>query len=712
MVERRDRRGHIAGHRGSRHGPAGGARAAGQAEPRPGRGGVGGRRIEKARDPHGALLGLLGYARPYTAQLAGVGLLVIISTLMGLLGPYLFGLAIDRFIAHRDTAGLARVAVLLFLTYLTAWVTEYGEPYGVVGIAQDIVRSLRHQLFAHLQMMSLSFHDRRPPGELMSRLTNDIEAINRVISNSIIELMSNILTLVGIVLAMLALNVWLALGAFTIVPAMLLLTTIVSRRVRRGYRVVQASLGRLNATLEENISGARVVQAFGCQRAAVATFQRANIAVRDASIRAQSLAMLLPPLLMMLSNVDIAVVAGLGGWLALRDAASVGTIATFIMYARRFFRPLRSLAELYNSVQSALAGAERVFEILDQVPQVHDQPDAPDLPPIEGRVAFEHVSFSYVQGTPVLQDISLSVEAGQTVALVGPTGAGKTTMVSLLSRFYDVDQGAIRIDDHDIRQVKQDSLRQQLGIVLQDAYLFADTVVENIRYGRLDATDRECVEAARLANADQFIQRLPEGYRTQPSERASNLSQGQRQLLSIARASLADPRILILDEATSSVDTRTEARIQKALLKLMEGRTCFVIAHRLSTIRNADKVLVINEGRIIERGTHESLLARGGFYHNLYMSQFRHLEPRPEATAAAEEGHRVPPVQLDMSEVLGTCTSPPPDQERAVEAEGISEQEPLQPSSGPIESSEDLKAAEGHEADGDEGGTQGDSDDA
>jgi len=336
--------------------------------------------------------------------------------------------------------------------------------------------------------------------------------------------------------------------------------------------------------------------------------------------------MMLPPLLFALGNLHTAVIAGLGGWLALRDLVSVGIIATFVVYARRFFRPLRSLAELFNTAQSGLAGAERAFDVLDRVPVVRDRPDATELEEIKGQIEFDGVNFQYVRDVPVLTEVSFSIKPGQMTALVGPTGAGKTTIVSLVARLYDVTQGAIRIDGHDVRDLKQDWLRRQMGVVLQDTFLFSETVMENIRYGRLDATDEECVAAAHLANADQFIERLPQGYQTSLSERASNLSEGQRQLLSIARAALADPAILILDEATSSVDTRTEVGIHQALLKLMEGRTTLVIAHRLSTIRNADLVLVIDQGRIIERGTHDELLAQRGFYHDLYMSQFRREE--------------------------------------------------------------------------------------
>ena len=594
------------------------------------------RRVEKARNPRVALARLATYLRPQARRLAWVILLVVVNTGLELLGPYLLGVAIDRFIAGGDLAGLAGIGVFMLGTYAVAWLAQFGQGYGIVAITQEVLRGLRRDLFEHLQSLSLRFFDQRPTGELMSRLTNDIDAINRVLSQSILDLVASLLSLAGIVVIMVALNVWLALGALAILPIMLWFTARVGGGSRRGFQQVQAQLGKLNAVMEENVSGARVVQAFRRQKVVIAEFDQANAAACDASIRAQSLLMLLRPVLMVLGNLDIAVIAGLGGWLALRGLVSVGTIAVFIVYARRFFDPLFALADLYNSIQSALAGAERVFEILDQKPSVHDQPQAADLPAIDGRVEFKHVSFGYAPGVPVLQDISLTAEPGQMVALVGPTGAGKTTIVNLLTRFYDVDEGSIRIDGRDIRAVTQNSLRRQIGLVLQDTFLFSDTVLENIRYGRLDATDEECIAAARLANADQFIRRLPQGYQTLLSERATNLSQGQRQLLAIARAVLANPRILILDEATSSVDTRTEIQLQAALLGLMQGRTSFVIAHRLSTIRNADQVLVIKDGRIIERGTHDSLLAQRGFYHQLYMSQFARTAGGPSAFGTAK----------------------------------------------------------------------------
>jgi ATP-binding cassette subfamily B multidrug efflux pump len=409
---------------------------------------------------------------------------------------------------------------------------------------------------------------------------------------------------------------------------MLLITAQITQRSRLAFRAVQRHLGALNAVMEENIAGIRVVKAFAREADTLAEFKVVNEANRRAGVKAEIITAALGPMFTTMSILTIAATAWLGGWLALRGLVQIGVIATFIIYIRNFFRPMRSIAMLYNQLQSALAGAERIFEVVDDRPSVPDLPEAKPLPLIKGAVKFDHVNFAYEPGKPVLIDINLEATPGQTIALVGPTGAGKTTIVNLLSRFYDLTEGAITIDGHDIRTVQQASLRQQLGIVLQDTFLFSSTVMENIRYGRLDAADEEIIAAAKLANADRFIRLLPQGYQTRVSEQGHNFSQGQRQLLAIARAILADPRILILDEATSSVDTRTEIQIQEALLRLLEGRTAFVIAHRLSTIRNADQVLVVNDCRIIERGTHKQLLAQRGFYHDLYMSQYRRSEPQ------------------------------------------------------------------------------------
>jgi ATP-binding cassette subfamily B multidrug efflux pump len=375
--------------------------------------------------------------------------------------------------------------------------------------------------------------------------------------------------------------------------------------------------------MEETLSGQREVMAFQRNESAIAKFREHNQAVYKAGVYANNYAMLLMPLTNQLGNLFVIVLAGLGGTLALKGLTTVGTIATFISYGRQFISPLRQLANIYNSIQAALAGSERVFEVLDTPPEPEDEPDAQPLEHIRGHVLFKDVEFGYQPEVPIIKRMNLEAQPGQTIALVGPTGAGKTTIINLLTRFYDIQAGSIQIDGRDIRSLKREDLRRQLALVLQDTFLFSDSVMENIRLGRLQASDEECIQAARLADADYFIRQLPQGYQTNLAERASNLSQGQRQLLSIARAILADPGILILDEATSSVDTRTEARIQKSLLRLMAGRTSFVIAHRLSTIREASKVIVINQGEIIEQGSHAELLALKGFYHHLYMSQFK-----------------------------------------------------------------------------------------
>jgi len=588
---------------------------------RPGRGhGMG---FEKAKNVRGSLRRLLDYLQPYRAAIVLVFVLATFGTAMALLGPYLMGVAIDRLVDGSGVAALLRVLGFMLGSYLIAWLAQTGQGVIIATTAQKAMRTLRGDLFAHLQRLSLAFHDSRTSGELMSRLTNDMDAISRVLSQNVTQLFSGLLTLVGILVVMFILSPWLALASMLVLPLMVGLVGLIGRRTRGAFRSYQSNLGLLNGTLEETYSGQRVVMAFGQEDRTLEKFDRENETVRRVGTRAMTLALLIMPMMGILSNANVAVVMGIGGWLALRGVVSIGLLATFITYSRRFAEPLRQLGDLYNQVQGALAGAERIFEILDTEPDLADRPSALDLREIEGDVTFEGVDFSYVPGVPVLKNVHLHAEAGQTIALVGPTGAGKTTIVNLLTRFYDIDSGAIRIDGVNICEVTKASLRRQLGIVLQQTFLFAESVMENIRYGRLDATDDEVIEAARLANADGFIRRLPRGYQTELSERGANLSEGQRQLLAIARAILADPRILVLDEATSSVDTRTEVQIQTALRELMNGRTSFVIAHRLSTIRNADRVIVIENGQIIEQGTHDELMAAEGAYHRLTMSQFR-----------------------------------------------------------------------------------------
>jgi ATP-binding cassette subfamily B protein len=579
--------------------------------------------VQKAKDTRGTMRRLGNYLRQQTGGLLGVITLVTITTGFSLLGPFLMGKAIDDYMLAGDLPGLTRIVLLMVGVYVIIAFTTWLQIYVMAGVAQRTVRHIRHDLFAKLQTLSLRFFDQRPHGELMSRLTNDIENISHVLTEGATEFIAGVLAVLGVAAMMLAINVPLAIVSLVTIPLMMFLTKWISTYTRQGFRQQQQALGTLNGVIEENITGARVVKAYSREQAAIAEFEQGNRNLRAAATMAQTYALVLAPLSNMVNNIGFVIVVGAGGWMAIQGITTVGTIAAFVNYARQFGRPLNQLANLYNAIQSALAGAERVFEILDEIPELTDISDGLALDKIAGDVVFAAVGFGYTKEVPVLKDVSLHAKPGQIIALVGPTGAGKTTIVNLLSRFYDIDRGAIYIDGHDIRAVQRAGLRRQLGIVLQDTFLFTGSVLDNIRYGRLEATDDEVIAAAQLANADPFIHRLPEGYDTQLSERGSNLSQGQRQLLAIARAVLADPRILILDEATSSVDTRTEMHIQEALRRLMEGRTSFVIAHRLSTIRDADQVLVINEGQIIEQGHHQQLLAQQGFYHKLYMSQFK-----------------------------------------------------------------------------------------
>jgi len=595
--------------------------------------------IKRAKDTRGTLLRLWGYLQWQKGALAGTVLLVVLTTGLSLLGPYLMARAIDIYIIAGDLSGLARLLGLMIGVYIVSAAGIWLRSYIMAGVAQRAIYDLRNDLFARLQTLSLRFFDQHSHGDLMSRLTNDMENISNVLTSSITELLSNLLSLVGVAAVMLALNVPLAVVTLLVLPLTLVLTNFVARHTRRGFREQLAELGALNGFIEETVSGQRVVKAYVREQEAIAEFDKTNRALQRAATRVEILAGFMGPLMNLVNNASLAVIAGTGGWLTLQGLATVGTIAAFLNYARRFSRPLNQIAQLFTSIQSALAGAERIFETLDQVPELIDAPDARSLEHIEGRVTFEDVCFGYEPGVPVLKHVSLHAEPGQLVALVGPTGAGKTTIVNLLTRFYDVDSGAIRIDGIDIRDIKLADLRRRLGLVLQDNFLFADTVMENIRYGRLEASDEEVIAAAKMANADRFIHRLPQGYHTVLAERGSNLSQGQRQLLAIARAILADPDILILDEATSNVDTRTEKYLQEALRRLMQGRTSFVIAHRLSTIREADQVLVVKDGEIIERGTHEELLAQGGFYRYLYMSQFKgQVSLQPQLAAALPPG--------------------------------------------------------------------------
>jgi len=581
-------------------------------------------RIEKPKNSTAAVHRLLRYLSPFRSKLIGVALLVVLYSLLGLTGPYLIGLAIDRFMVKKDIAGLERIALLMLLVYLICNLFQLISGWIMAKVSQTALRQLSGDLFTHIQTLPVSYFDHNSPGSLMSRLTNDTDAINQAISQNVTSLVASVLSLIGIMVAMFLLNFWLALSALLVIPVMLWFTQFVARNTRKGFRELQKQLGEMYGVMEESISGLKVIKAFRRNEEVIERFHSQNDKVFKAAVYANSYAMMLMPLTNVLGNLFVIVIAFVGGWIALKGMVTVGVIATFIIYGQNFIQPLRQLANMYNIIQAALAGSERIFEILDIPSEVDTTVET--LPStIPGTIRFDHVDFGYQKGMSVVKDMTFDAAPGKTIALVGPTGAGKTTIINLLTRFYEVSSGVITVAGKDIRDYSKADLRRKIGLVLQDTFLFSGTVLENIRFGRLDATDSECHHAAKLAEADEFIRQLPEGYTTILSERAGNLSQGQRQLLAITRVILANPDILILDEATSSVDTRTELRIQKALLILMKGRTSFVIAHRLSTIREADLVLVIDKGTIVEKGTHQELLDQQGIYYDLYMSQFKGL---------------------------------------------------------------------------------------
>jgi len=579
--------------------------------------GIFGTEATKAKNRKGTVLRLWTFLKKERGPLTIAAICVAINVGIAGTGPYLQKLAIDVYIRKHLLDGLALLAMLMLGFYVLSSLITWAQSYIMAGVSQRTVREIRNVLFAKLQQLPLKYFDTNTHGELMSRLTNDVENVNMVLTNAVSQIVSGLLSMVVIAAAMFMLNPLLAaISILTVSTITFIMNRWVSNYIRQGFRMQQSALGDLNGLIEETITGQKIVKAYHREPQVLQEFTDANQKLKKAALQAQIYSGFVGPLMNALNNSSLAIVAATGSVMAVKQLATVGTIAAFITYTRQFGRPLSEIAALYNSIQSAIAGAERIFEVIDQQPEV-DAPDAAGAEPIRGDVSLESVYFSYEPEKPVLKNVSLEAKSGQTIALVGPTGAGKTTIVNLLTRFYEVDGGSISIDGKPLVKYSKSDLRRQLGIVLQDSFLFTGTVLENIRYGRLEATDDEVKEAAKLANADQFIHRLPHGYETMLSERGSNLSHGQRQLLAIARAILADPRILILDEATSSVDTRTEKHIQEAMERLMQGRTSFVIAHRLSTVRDADQILVINDGEVIEHGTHEELLDQKGFYYRL-----------------------------------------------------------------------------------------------
>jgi ABC-type multidrug transport system fused ATPase/permease subunit len=565
------------------------------------------------------VLRLLAYLRPYRRQMAFALLAMLGVSSLTLLTPYLLKIAIDQYIAVDDRAGLGRIALVTMAAFLGLYAFTAMQQYYLSWVGQRVLANLRSALFNHLQRLSLSYHDTHIVGVTVSRVMNDVATINELLTQGIITLLGDTLILVGIVIIMLGMSPSLALLTFTVLPLMVLVTAWFSSRARTAFRETRTRVARVVGDLAEDIAGVRVIQAFGQENITQERFSQVNEANRMANINAMSLSFIFLPSIEFLGVLATAIVLWFGGQAVAQEQVTLGVLVAFLSYVTRFFQPVQELSRLYTTLQSAMAGGEQVLRLLDTVPDVLDQPSAIDLPPVRGEIRLEHVSFRYRSELPeVLHDLNLVIQPGQTVALVGPTGAGKTSIGNLIARFYDVSEGNVLIDGIDVRQITQASLHRQIGLVPQDSFLFSGTIADNIRFGDPRASDEAVEQAARLANAHEFIAAKPDGYQTKVQEGASNLSVGQRQLVCIARAILTNPRILILDEATSNVDSLTETLIQEALRTLLHGRTAVVIAHRLSTIRSADLICVIEDGRIVEQGKHEELLRRGGVYTALY----------------------------------------------------------------------------------------------
>jgi len=585
------------------------------------------------------MLRLFPYLSPYKGHMAIATVTMLIMAASNLVGPYLVKVAIDQSIAAGDVAGLDLIAGLFVLNGLVNWGATYGQMYCLSHVGQNVLHHLRLDLFRHIQKLSLEFFDHTEVGRVMSRIQNDVSTLNDLLTSGLVGALSDLVTLGGIIVIMMMMDVRLSLISLAVLPLMLILTRLWSTRARGAYRRVRRTLAVVNGSLQENISGVRVIQGLTREDRNLDQFQQVNQRHLDANLRSAALSSAFFPSVDIISAMAMALVVAVGGLAVMHGELTAGALVAFTLYINSFFDPIRDMSQRYNVMQSAMASGERIFELLDAHPRVVEQADAIDLPDMQGRVTYEDVHFSYGNGRGVLQDINLSVSPGETIALVGPTGAGKTSIASLLARFYDVTGGAVKVDGIDVRSLRTSSLRSKLGMVLQEPFLFAGTIRENIRYGKLEATDREIEEAAKAVGAHGFIMGLEKGYETPVQEHGSKLSMGQRQLISFARAILADPRILILDEATNSVDPQTEAVIQQALVKLTEGRTAVVIAHRLSTIKNADRIVVLEGGRVAEIGSHAQLLANRGLYYRLYTGTFSHSlngdGAKPETVAVA-----------------------------------------------------------------------------
>ncbi|MCC2537909.1 ABC transporter ATP-binding protein [Bacillus cereus group sp. TH204-1LC] len=587
------------------------------------KGGRNATKMGKAKNTKGTVMRVWNYMGYQKVALTFVIFLVFATTLLGLLGPYLMGVIIDQYIVPKDLNGTARMCMLLIAIYgITVFLT-WLQTFVMVNVALKTIQKIRQDIFEKIQTLSLRFFDVRSQGDLMSRVTNDIDNLNQALTQSVVQIISSALTFIGVTIAMFALDWILAIVTLITVPIMFFVTKKLVAYSGKNFAKRQKDLGELNGFIEEAITGADVTTLYGKEKETVQNFNKINEQLRVSATKADTFSAFIFPSMNFINNLGMGLVIGTGSVMALNGMTTVGVIAAFINYSRQFSRPLSQFATLMNTIQAAVAGGERVFEIMDEVPEIKNKKDAFVVQNLQGHVALENVSFGYEENKTILKEVSLKARPGETIALVGPTGSGKTTIINLLTRFYDIQQGQIHIDGKNIKEYDMNSLRSKIGVVLQDTYLFAGTIMDNIRYGRLDASDEEVINAAKAASAHSFIKHLPNQYETKIASEGSNLSQGQKQLLAIARAILADADILILDEATSNIDTRTELQIQEGLNNLMRGRTSFVIAHRLKTIEKADQILVIKDGSILEKGNHESLMEDRGFYFDLYTSQFK-----------------------------------------------------------------------------------------
>lgn len=566
---------------------------------------------------------MLAYLRPFQWKMLAALLLTLLQSGLTLLSPYLVKVAIDQYITPGDRAGLVKIALMIAASFIALYFVSSSQSYLLSWVGQKVLSTMRGDLFRHLQRLQPSYHDRRIVGVTVSHVINDVAEINELLSQGVVTLLGDAVVLIGIVVIMLTMNAKLALLTFAVLPLMFLATWLFSRQARSAFRETRSRVAAVVGDLAEDINGMRAIQAFTQEETSQARFEQVNLDNRDAYIKAMNLSFIFLPAIEFLGMTATVIVLWFGGHFVIDVQVTLGVLVAFLTYVSRFFQPIQELSRIYTTFQSAMAGGEQVITLLDTPLEITDREDAVDLPETVGKITFSHVSFRYRPDTPlVLHDIDLAIDPGKTAALVGPTGAGKTTIANLITRFYDVSDGSIRIDTHDIRDVTLQSLRKQVRIISQDPFLFSRSIEENIAYGMPEATKDEIEEAARKANAHDFISRLPEGYSTRVLEGGVNLSQGQRQLISIARALLTNPRILILDEATANIDTITESLIQEALTHLLHGRTAIVIAHRLSTVRNADWVYVLNKGKIMEQGTHAALITQKGLYAQLYERQF------------------------------------------------------------------------------------------